>query len=121
MKTNEEIEALKIQLETALNNAVIGPSIYIEQRFADVKLRPETQELLQQNPQGNDLTRLNRLLLDDTYSPQEAPDEAVLWRRNKLNLPFSNLAGLVLFCIAAFLNRPARNQGGEHDMPSRRR
>lgn len=49
------------------NRIIGGPSIHEVQRFAGVVLRPETQRLLAQNPQGNDLKRLNRFLLEDAY------------------------------------------------------
>ena len=35
--------------------------------FTGVTLRPEAQALLRQNPQGDDLARLNRMLLEDAY------------------------------------------------------
>ena len=64
----------KAPLQTALlsdlNTILRGSSIHDDQRFAEVSLRLETKELLSQNPQGNDLLLLNRLLLEDAY-PQE--------------------------------------------------
>jgi hypothetical protein len=52
-----------------LNNIIqTNASFYDLQRFAGVDLSDETTELLQLNPQGSSLVRLNRLLLEDTYS-----------------------------------------------------
>ena len=39
----------------------------MNRRFAGVKLSPETMESLTNNPQGEALIHLNRLLLDDAY------------------------------------------------------
>lgn len=50
-----------------LNAIVAGPSIWDEERFADVDLRPETSELARANPAGAELARLNRLLLEDAF------------------------------------------------------
>jgi hypothetical protein len=61
---------LKTSLLHDLNTIIRGSSINETQRFAGVALRSETKELLSQNPQGNDLLLLNRLMLEDAY-PQE--------------------------------------------------
>jgi len=50
-----------------LNEIVSGSSIYATNRFAGVELRTETRELLSRNPQGVEVFRLNRLLLEDSY------------------------------------------------------
>jgi len=54
----------------SLNTIIHGPSIWDDQRFANIALRPETQQVHSQNPQGEHLQRFNRLLLEDAY-PQE--------------------------------------------------
>ncbi|HUB86297.1 MAG TPA: DUF1080 domain-containing protein [Verrucomicrobiae bacterium] len=43
-----------------------GP-VYDAARFANVQLRPETQALLQKNPEGVDLLTLNKMLIEDAY------------------------------------------------------
>jgi hypothetical protein len=58
-----------------LNAIISGPSIYDPTRFARVTLRSETGQLLQQNPAGQLLARLNKLLLEDAY-PQELANSA---------------------------------------------
>ncbi|HUD84703.1 MAG TPA: hypothetical protein VMQ67_14425, partial [Candidatus Saccharimonadales bacterium] len=50
-----------------LNVVIDGPSLYDQKLFQDVRLRPETEALLKSNPQGLDLVRLNRLMLEDAY------------------------------------------------------
>lgn len=62
-------ERLNLTVAT-LNVAISGPLIYDAQRFAGIPLSAETQALLAQNPTGDQLRQLNRLLLEDAY-PQE--------------------------------------------------
>ena len=51
-----------------LNGLISGPSLYDAQRFSGVALRPETSQLLSQNPQDlQGRSVLNRLLLEDAY------------------------------------------------------
>jgi hypothetical protein len=63
-----DIEAFLI---TNLNRIIRGPCIYENERFQDVELSPQTKKLLKQKPQGDDLIRVNWLLLKDAY-PQFA-------------------------------------------------
>ena len=53
-----------------LNQIISGPPIYDLGRFHDVRLRPETAQLVGRNPHGQQLARLNKLLLEDAY-PEE--------------------------------------------------
>jgi predicted phage baseplate assembly protein len=48
-------------------NRLLRASSFDIRAFAAVTLRPETEALLKQNPQGDDLARLNRMLLEDAY------------------------------------------------------
>ena len=50
-----------------LNGLLMGPSLFNKESFAQVCLTEETQKLIAQNPQGEDLIRLNRLLLEEAY------------------------------------------------------
>jgi hypothetical protein len=63
-------QELKEALVRDLNAIILGPSLYDEKRFSEIRLREETQELLRRDPQGPELQRLNRLLLEDTF-PRE--------------------------------------------------
>ncbi len=56
----------------ALNAVVSGPSWYEPARFEGVTLREETRGLKDTAPVGEDLARLNRLLLEDAF-PHELP------------------------------------------------
>ena len=52
---------------TDLNTIIQGELIHNTAHFVGVSLRPQTSQLLAQNPSGEDLARLNRLLLEDAY------------------------------------------------------
>jgi hypothetical protein len=54
----------------SMNSIIEGGSIYVANRFANVELRPQTSELLDEDLEDEDLTRLNRMLLEDAY-PEE--------------------------------------------------
>jgi hypothetical protein len=68
LKAIADDTGVEAALVTNLNRIIRGPCIYEKKRFRDVELSPQTKELLKQNPQGNDLIRLNWLLLGDAYS-----------------------------------------------------
>ncbi len=50
-----------------LNRMLPKNSIYDSGRFSGITLRSKTETLRLQNPQGSDLQRLNRLLIEDAY------------------------------------------------------
>lgn len=62
--------ALQMSLAGDLEKLVGGPLIFDEQRFAGIKVPNATRRLIEKNPQGSSLVRLNKLLLLDVY-PQE--------------------------------------------------
>lgn len=63
----------------AVNAAVAGPSLYDAERFKGVALRPATEALRARNPAGQELIRLNRLLLEDAYPKEIAASPAAAW------------------------------------------
>jgi len=71
-------EALPAMMK-ALNQVISGPSIYQRARFDSVNLRRETRQLLQQNPQGYPLARLNKMLLEDAYPAELAKSALSGW------------------------------------------
>ncbi len=71
--------ALKKALVRELNAVIRGPSLYDEDRFDKVDLAPETEALLGRAPEGEDLRRLNLLLLQDAY-PAELSRRKVVAR-----------------------------------------
>jgi hypothetical protein len=60
-------EKLQFALAEGLNDVLRGKSIFDRRRFAKVPLSEEARRLLGQNSQGEDLIRLNRVLLQDAY------------------------------------------------------
>jgi len=58
---------LKQALVEDLNNVIAGESIWAGARFSGVHLGPETVRLIHANPDGDERSRLNRLLLQDAY------------------------------------------------------
>ena len=65
--SKSHIKAAAAAVVLNLNRIIQGPPIYSDARFGKVKLRPETESLRRSLPQGLDLARLNRLLLEDAF------------------------------------------------------
>jgi hypothetical protein len=59
--------ALQQALIEELNRLFNGPALYDSVRFAQVRLTRKAQRLRENNPQGKELTHLNRLLLEEVY------------------------------------------------------
>ncbi len=72
-------KALLSALVKDVNQVLSGPSIYDPARFKDSVLRPETDRLLKQNPRGQHLARLNKLLLEDAYPLELARSVTAGW------------------------------------------
>jgi hypothetical protein len=68
--SSSDQEPLKTSLVEDLNRIICGQSIHTVQCFVGGPLHSKTLQLLAQNPQGDALIRLNRLLLEDAY-PRE--------------------------------------------------
>src|SRR5260370_6080030 len=62
-----------------LNQLISGPSLYDKASFSNIVLRPETAQLLKQNPSGQQLARLNKLLLEDTFPKELAKSSVSGW------------------------------------------
>lgn len=77
--SNPTAKAVISALVKDLNQIIAGPSIYDKTRFSNIVLRPETEQLLQQNPNGQKLARLNKLLLEDAYPAELAKSSATGW------------------------------------------
>jgi hypothetical protein len=63
-----------------LNGIINDPSLYDEQRFKGVVLRPETQELIAQKPKGDAVILRNRLLLEDAYALEISRKPILQWK-----------------------------------------
>jgi AAA-like domain len=57
-------------LVNEINGLLEGASLYDEERFKEIELTEQTSILVEQNPQGKALVRLNRMLLEEAY-PEE--------------------------------------------------
>ena len=66
-------------LVKSLNQVIDGPSIYTSDRFAGVPLGDEAEQLMQHNPTGQSLARLNKVLLEDAYPEALAPGSTQGW------------------------------------------
>jgi Domain of Unknown Function (DUF1080) len=62
-----------------LNEVISGPSIYDKTRFDKVALRAVTRQLLNKNPRGQQLARLNKLLMEDAYPGEMAKSASTGW------------------------------------------
>jgi fucose permease len=83
-----------------LNKKIIpGVSIFEQQRFGNITLREETKNLIEQNPHGGNLKRLNRLLLEDAY-PTELS-------KNPLLSSYSGFLAMLYALSAFFILRAA--------------
>ena len=72
-ETNADPDELQSVLAKNLNVIIAGPLIDTPARFQAVRLRPKTEELLKAKPQGQDLMRLNQMLLQDAYPNEIIP------------------------------------------------
>ncbi|MGO8766255.1 MAG: MFS transporter [Limisphaerales bacterium] len=89
--------SLETNLITDLNALIANGRIYSADRFAGVKLRPETQKLLASPPRAGGVAHLNRLLLDDKY-PRGLSRGGFGWS----NGDFSNLTSFFTGIYAGF-------------------
>jgi ligand-binding SRPBCC domain-containing protein len=77
--TNTNAAALLSAIVKQISQLLAGPSIFSAGGFRDATLRPETQALLRQNPHGEPLARLNRMLLEDAYPVEIAKSVSSGW------------------------------------------
>lgn len=60
-------EELRTYLAQDLNGIINRRTLYDPKRFSGVHLRAQTKQLVAQNPREDDMVRLNRLLLEDSF------------------------------------------------------
>jgi hypothetical protein len=77
--SSENAKAVVSALVKDVNAALSGPSIYDPVRFRGVVLRTETARLIAQNPAGQQLARLNKLLIEDAYPAELAKSVTSGW------------------------------------------
>jgi tetratricopeptide (TPR) repeat protein len=98
--------ALQQAMVKALNRIIRGPLVYDPQRFSGVRLRLETEQLRSQNPQGDSLPRLNRMLLEDAYPQELSGNKSGDISQDYLRTEYAHLA----LCRAEIL-RTNKNSG----------
>ncbi len=76
---NPNAAALLRATVTEISQVLRGPTIFTEERFRGVALRPETKALLMENPHGDRLARLNKMLLEDAFPLEIAKSPAAGW------------------------------------------
>jgi len=92
-------------LGKSLARIVNGPSIYDAARFNGIKLRPETDALRATNPQGRELARLNRVLLEDAYPAEIWQSPPIAWRARSGILESLGAGRGVIYTKRSFANR----------------
>jgi hypothetical protein len=79
-----------------MNTIIRGKSIFDKERFAGVTFRAQTKELLGETPRGDDLARLNRLLMEDAYP-------LALWRIRQTSFLWYGVVGCVVTVVVGWL------------------
>lgn len=74
------------------NRIICSPTFYDALRFTNVALSRQTSILREQHPQGADLVRLNRMLLQDTY-PSALSNKFIFAKGGVLRGPMARLRG----------------------------
>jgi len=101
---------LPAALVADLNRLMAGPCLYTARRFEGINLNGNTRALLDRNPSGDAMLRLNRMLLENAYpaflarnflSNLKAEDAAV--HRMSLMVEASTRLALSLSCYAFVL------------------
>jgi len=116
LKDDNQFPPLQAALPDDFNNIINFGPIFDQERFAGINLRQETKDLMAQNPRGEDLRRLNRLLLEDAYTQIPRSHNTLmlyLWQQSSeaektafLSFrPNGPDAGVALNALADVLNR----------------
>lgn len=85
---------LEEALAADVQRIIAGLPIYRERRFAGVRLRPETRQLLAHGQDAESLLKLNRLLLEDAYPLEIARrDSSIYGTAVERNRSFARTCG----------------------------
>jgi cell division protein FtsW len=96
-----DADSLKKILAQTLNPILLGGSIYDELAFKDVKLSKNSAGLLAQDPEGEELVKLNRMLLQAAF-PSEINGRSFYYRLGILKGTLWRFLLAALAFIAAF-------------------
>jgi cell division protein FtsW len=94
-------DSLKNILSDALNPVLQGGAIYNEQAFREVKISKAAAGLLAQNPEGEELVKLNRMLLQSAF-PRDIQGRSFYYRLGILKGTLWRFLLAALAFIAAF-------------------
>lgn len=80
-KSEQPTPALLAAVVDELNRQLQGASLFARQRFTGIEFERDTliRMLISHDPQGDDLLRLNRLLLEEAYADLVAKSPRVEW------------------------------------------
>ncbi len=99
-----KMDSLRAVLLNDLNTNIIpNQAIFEPQRFAGITLREETRKLLEVNPKGSSLERLNRLLLEDAYPRELARNLLLTTSLGFMAMLYALTAFFVLRAIGRFM------------------
>jgi hypothetical protein len=90
-----------VAVETNRGEVVTNQLLYTEERFAGASLSDETKAMIAKKPYSKDLSRLNRMLLRDSYPAALPYTDGILGFTDKAGSNFVSL-GFVLFLIGRF-------------------
>jgi undecaprenyl pyrophosphate phosphatase UppP len=108
LESNNTGPELRKALVKDLNQVLLDGPVYDVKRFADAKLSAETMKQVAENPEGKDLLRLNRRLLNETY-PQEIKNRKPFKLPEELKpVGWALLIGGVLFLAVEYHLRGKR-------------
>ncbi len=96
-----DADSLKKILSDALNPVLLGGAIYDDQAFKDVKISKAAAGMLAQNPEGEEMVKLNRMLLQAAFS-QEIQGRSFYYRLGILKGTLWRFLAAALVFIAAF-------------------
>lgn len=78
-ESNADAKTVMSSLIKNLNQVISGPCVYEQTRFSGISLRPETEKLLKESPRGQQLARLNKLLIEDAYPAELEKSASTGW------------------------------------------
>jgi O-antigen/teichoic acid export membrane protein len=108
-QTNRPSSELRTLWAQELNRLVQGPVLYQPSRFASVELSQDLQQTLRTHPQGKELLRANRLLLQEAFPGGLASAKEKLFRNFKLVIGALGLfSSLLLVTAVGFTFAPAK-------------
>ena len=76
---NTNVRPVRSAIVKNLNEIISSGPLFVEDRFKGIVLRPTTSDLLEQDPKGQELARLNKALIEDAYPAEIAKSPDAGW------------------------------------------